>query len=110
MIGTWSQQEGTRHINVLEMRAVLLALKAWAPLLRGSTVAWYVDNRTVVAHLLKEGGTRAWDLCLLTKQVFALLDKWSINIRPVYLKGIENVGADALSHGSEVLEWCFAPQ
>ena len=90
------------HINVLEMRAVFLALKAWAPLLRGTTVAWYADNSGVVAHLLREGGT-------LTKQVFSLLDKWAINIRPAYLKGIANAGADALSQEKEVLEWCLAP-
>ena len=72
-------------------------------------VAWHADNKTVVAHLLKEGGTRAWDLCLLTKQVFKLLDRWAITLRPAYLKGIANSGADALSQGKEVKEWHLAP-
>ena len=109
MAGTWSPNQASQHISLLEMRAVHPALKALAPLLKGTIVAWFVDNRTVVAHLLKEGGTRAWDLCPITKQVIVQLDKWSINIRPAYLKGIANAGADALSRGKQVLEWCLAP-
>ena len=38
-----------------------------------------------------------------------MLDKRSITLRPAYLKGIANSGADALSRGKEVLEWCLAP-
>ena len=110
LAGTWDPAQSSLHINILEMTAVHLALKAWAPSLKGSTVAWYADNKTVVAHLLKEGGTRAWDLCLLTKQVFKLLDRWTITLRPAYLKGIANSGADALSRGKEVKEWHLAPQ
>ena len=86
----------------------LLALKAWAPLLKGTTVAWYADNKAVVAHLLKEGGTRAWDICLLTKRIFSILDRWAITLRPAYLKGIANSGVDALSRGKEVKEWTLA--
>ena len=74
-----------------------------------TTVALYAINRTVVAYLFKEGGARAWELCLLTKQVFRILDRWSITLRQAYLKGIANAGADSLSRGKEVLEWCFSP-
>lgn len=110
LAGIWSREEADQHINLLEMRAVLLALKEWAPLLRGKVIAWYADNKTVVAYLLKEGGTRSWSLCLLTKEVFRILDRWAITIRPAYLKGIANAGADALSRGRAVKEWCLDPR
>ena len=109
LAGTWGPNHASAHINILEMRAVLLALKEWAPQLSGSVVAWYADNRTVVAYLLKEGGTRSWDLCALTKEIFKILDRWAISLRPAYLKGIANAGADSLSRGKEVLEWCLSP-
>jgi len=110
LAGTWDPQEASLHINVLEMKAVLLALKEWAPLLRGHTVALLADNKTVVAYLTKEGGTRSGNLMTVTRQIFGLLDRWNVTLRPAYLKGIANTAADALSRGTEVKEWCLHPR
>ena len=101
--------EQAHHINVLEMKAVLYMLKTRPPLLRGTIVSWHSNNKTVLAYLLKEGGTRSWTLCLITKEVFHILDKWGISLRPAYLKGLANKGTDALSRSKEILEWCLAP-
>ena len=45
----WSQEESSLHINVLEMKAVVLALAAFLPQLSGQSVVLMSDNATVVA-------------------------------------------------------------
>jgi len=92
------------------MRAALLALKTWAPMMRGLTVAIHSDNRAMVAYLLKEGGTKSPSLCSLTKEIYTIIDRWGISLRPAYLKGVANIEADSLSRGREVREWCLLPR
>jgi hypothetical protein len=48
----------TKHINLLEMRAVLLALQHFKTLLVSKAVVPATDNTTVVAYLQNQGGTR----------------------------------------------------
>lgn len=55
LAGTWDSRESD-HINVLELRAVFIALQQWAPRFRGHTVAIHCDNRMAMSCILKEGG------------------------------------------------------
>ena len=56
--GLWSQLEKeTVHINVLEMRAVLLALQRFHLLLRGQNTALLMDNTAALAYIRNQGGT-----------------------------------------------------
>jgi len=108
--GHWSGPESQLHINCLEMKAATNALKRWGPDLRGQTIALHADNKSMVAYLMKEGGTKSSSLCHLTRDLFSVADRWSITIRPAYLRGVANVEADCLSRGKEVAEWCLLPQ
>ena len=54
--GTWSVPESHLHINFLELKAVLLALKQFQHLVQGKVVLVATDNTTVVAYINKEGG------------------------------------------------------
>ena len=54
--GTWSQQETSLHINVLEMKAVLLACQRLLYHFRHKCVLFLIDNQTVVSYLSKQGG------------------------------------------------------
>ena len=54
--GTWSLPESKLHINHLELKAVLLALKEFRTLVCNKTVLIATDNTTVVAYINKEGG------------------------------------------------------
>ena len=53
--GTWSPEEKTWHINVLEMKAVLLALQHFSPQFQGQSLGIMSDNSTVVAYLNNRG-------------------------------------------------------
>ena len=57
--GLWSNKEAQLHINVLELKAVLLALKGFQEHLQGQRVLICSDNSTVVSYLNKEGGTHS---------------------------------------------------
>ena len=63
--GVWSVPESHLHINFLELKAVLLALKRFQHLVQGKVVLVATDNTTVVAYINKEGGMRSGSLCAL---------------------------------------------
>jgi len=54
MYGSWSQLETSLHINVLEMRAVINALKSLNPP-RNAVILLKSDNSSVVAYANKQG-------------------------------------------------------
>jgi ribonuclease HI len=63
--GVWSLVQQQEHINLLEMRAVLLALQHFKTLLVSKAVVLATDNTTVVAYLQNQGGTRCHELPIL---------------------------------------------
>ena len=63
--GIWSVPEGHLHVNFLELKAVLLALKLFQHIVQGKVVLVTIDNATVVAYINKEGGMRSGSLCAL---------------------------------------------
>ena len=63
--GVWSESESRLHINFLELKAVLLALKSFEQQCKGQIVLIATDNTTVVSYINKEGGMRSGSLCAL---------------------------------------------
>ncbi|XP_021346948.1 uncharacterized protein LOC110446233 [Mizuhopecten yessoensis] len=105
--GVWSGEQLSEHINVLEMRAVLLALRGLRPSLQSKAICLATDNSTVVAYLRRQGGTRSPPLCALSTQVLLLCQEISLDLTVRHLPGRLNVLADTLSRSrSPVLtEW-----
>jgi hypothetical protein len=54
--GVWSLVQQQEHINLLEMRALLLALQHFKTFLVSKAVMLATDNTTVVAYLQNQGG------------------------------------------------------
>ena len=67
--GVWSHQESSLHINLLELKALFLALRAFKHLVTDHRVTAMCDNSTVVAYVKKQGGTVSDSLCSLTGQL-----------------------------------------
>ncbi|CAJ0940203.1 unnamed protein product [Ranitomeya imitator] len=57
--GRWSPRESELPINILEIRAVRLALLRFHHLLAGRPVRIQSDNATAVAYINQQGGTRS---------------------------------------------------
>ena len=63
--GLWSPQGKGIHINVLELKAVFLALRHFKDQCQDQTVLVATDNSTVVAYINKQGGTHSAEMCAL---------------------------------------------
>ena len=101
--GTWEVKHVQWHINLLELLAVELSLKTFKQALHGQTVLIHSDNTTVCAHINKQGGTHAPELCLQTWQLFIWCFQHDVTLRAIYIPGWSNVNADNLSRGREHL-------
>ena len=110
--GLWSNKEAQLHINVLELKAVLLALKGFQEHLKGQTVLICSDNSTVVAYLNKEGGTHSIEMCALIWRILAFTNSRRIQIRARHIPGSLNIIADSLSRRDKVIqtEWSLHQQ
>ena len=54
--GIWSQDQSQLHINVLELQAMWLGLKAFSQRVENAKVALMSDNTSAVAYLRNQGG------------------------------------------------------
>jgi len=111
MCGSWSVSETLLHINILEMRAVILALKELNPP-RNTNILVKTDNSTLVAFINNQGGTRSNQLLLETLDLYQILQDKNWVLRAVYLPGVKNVLADSLSRKFQAIpsEWSLHPQ
>ena len=110
--GVWTDEERLLHINLLELKAVFLALQSFQELVIGRRVAVMCDNATVVAYINKQGGTVSRSLCLLTSHLLRWAEVSEVHLEARYLPGQSNVLADALSRRDQVIatEWSLHPQ
>ena len=65
--GVWSVQESFLHINLLEMKALFLALQSFQEMVTGHHVTAMCDNSTVVAYINRQSGTVSDSPYLLTR-------------------------------------------
>ena len=57
--GIWSQDQSQLHINVLELQAIWLGLRAFSQRVENARVALMSDNTSAVAYLRNQGGTKS---------------------------------------------------
>ena len=110
--GVWSESESALHINLLELKAVLLALKRFERLCYNQVVLVCTDNTTVVSYINKEGGMRSGSLCALLWRLMLWCNQRQIVLRTRHIPGHLNVIADKLSRLNQVIqtEWSFLPE
>ena len=112
VLGVWSHQESSLHINLLEMKALFLALRSFKDLVTDHRVTVMCDNSTVVGYVNKQGGTVSDSLCLLTEQLLRWTESNRVQLEARYLPGQSNILADLLSRHNQVLgaDWSLHPQ
>ncbi|XP_045457329.1 uncharacterized protein LOC123667478 [Melitaea cinxia] len=110
LCGQWSLEEAAYHSNKREMLAIWCVLKDHAPVLRNSTLLVQSDNKTVIAYLRNEGGTKSDALMNLCRKIFRILDCAKIHIECHYIPGRYNSEADHLSRSLARPEWHLLPE
>ena len=110
--GLWSHQEKHLHINVLEMKAVFLALQHFKTDCYTNQVLIASDNTSVVAYINKQGGTKSAELCALIWRILAWCNKNQVTLRARHVPGSLNVIADGLSRRDQIqnTEWSLSPK
>ena len=110
--GVWSAQEKLLHINLLEMKALFLALQAFQEDVAGHHVTAMCDNSTVVEYINKQGGTVSRPLCLLTSRLLIWTESFDVHLEARFLPGESSVLADVLSRRGQIVgtEWSLHPQ
>ena len=100
--GHWNVEEVKCHINVLELRAATLALKA---LLQSQEpqhpplkhIHLRIDNTTAVVYINKRGGTRSPALTAQALELWAVALTAGVSLTAQHIPGIQNVVADTAS-------------
>ena len=100
--GLWSPQEKGLHINVLELKAVFLALRRFKDQCQDQTMLVATDNSTVVAYINKQGGTHSADMCALLWRMMTWGHHSHITLKARHIPGCLNVMADLLSRSNQV--------
>ena len=108
--GTWSLEQSTWHINLLEMQAVCLALHQLEAGLPPGHLLVLSDNSTVVAYLNHQGGTHSQPLSQMAEALWIWLHERNRSLEARHIKGTVNVLADLLSRPHSVVntEWTLA--
>ncbi|XP_073430315.1 sex comb on midleg-like protein 2 isoform X4 [Dendrobates tinctorius] len=109
--GRWSVQEIVLPINILEIRAIRLALQHFQCFLRHRPVRIQTDNATAVAYVNHQGGTRSQAAMREVGLVLRWAEKNRVVISAVHIPGVENWAADFLSRqGVAAGEWSLHPE
>ena len=110
--GVWSLTEKHLHINLLELKAVLLALQFFQTDCRNNQVLIASDNTSVVAYINKQAGTRSAELCALMWRILTWCHQNNVTLRARHVPSSLNVIADGLSRRNQIqpTEWSLSPQ
>ena len=105
--GIWSQDQSQLNINVLELQAIWLGLRAFSQRVENAKVALMSDNMSEVAYLRNQGGTKSLAMNDLATDICLWSEKRGMTLVPRYLPGYLNVLADHLSRRGQILktEW-----
>ncbi|XP_070591658.1 uncharacterized protein [Erythrolamprus reginae] len=111
LTGQWTMEElASVNINFLELRAVFLALLAFAPIVEGKHILILTDNVATRAHLNHQGGTRSQRLMEETMRLFNWAETHLASLTAEHIAGISNSTADWLSRATlDPSEWRLHP-
>ena len=104
--GRWEHLWDKEHINVLELRAIHLGLRALLPFIQGKHVLVRTDNRSAVYHVNHQGGTRSRRCLKIAQGLLFWAFPRLTSLRAVHVPGVLNQAADLLSRsGPPPGEW-----
>ena len=107
--GRWTPSELGDHINVLELRAILLGLQSFHRNSRNLDILVKSDNTTAVAYVNNMGGMTSSECSKVARTIWEFCEKRKLWILATYIPGVDNEEADFMSrHFSDDTEWELA--
>ena len=95
--GTWTSTESDLHINILELKAVILSLSTFINEISDNNIYIYSDNSTTVHYINKIGGTHSDYLCHLSIELWNMLVINKVKCTAFHVPGELNTLADFYS-------------
>ncbi|XP_073399837.1 uncharacterized protein [Dendrobates tinctorius] len=93
----WARGEKDLSSNEWELLAIERALERLLTHLRGHHVKVLSDNRTAVAYVNHQGGTRSRSLMEIAKRILTLAEHQFLSLSALHIRGADNLKADFLS-------------
>jgi hypothetical protein len=104
--GPWLKEDGSRHINELELMGALFALQTFTKDSANISVHLFLDNSTAVAYVNKCGGTRSGSLTAIAAKIVSWCESRSLTLTASHLPGILNSVADRESRSTlDASDW-----
>ena len=104
--GRWAQEEEGEHINVLELRAILLAIQSFFKDKDSLEVLIKSDNTTAVSYVNKMGGSRSNECESVASEIWKFCEKRDMWLTATHIPGDSNEEADFISrHFTDNTEW-----
>ena len=104
--GRWLEEEKTLHINVLELKAILLALLSFLPISQAKHVSVMTDNTTAISYINKRGGIHSEECNSVAFDIWNLCNHNNCFITATHIPGVHNVIADTASRKfADAMEW-----
>lgn len=105
MHGEWSYTDRLHHINYLELKAAFQALKVLCPRVSNEHIYLFLDNKTAIKYISKQGG-RKQHLNDLTREIWFWCKERGIWLSCFFIPGRLNTTADKLSRTKNLdTEW-----
>lgn len=103
--GRWTKEEKTLHINVLELKAILFALRALADKISNKHIKILSDSTTAVCYVTNFGGCKSIACNQVSKDIWLWCIEHNVWITCAHVAGKDNE-ADAPSRQfSDNTEW-----
>ena len=106
--GLWDNKEQEEHINILELKACELTIKAFCKNMTGKHIKVFMDNTNSVAYLKNYGG-RTDVLNDIARNIWLWCIEQNLVLTVAHVPGVENTCADALSRlKNDDTEWSLS--
>ena len=110
--GKWTQEEKEylQHINVMEIKAALLALQTFYRIHHPKSVLLKIDNTTTIAYICNKGGSKNQKMNEIAKELWTFATQRKVQISVEYIPSKQNWEADRESRTTDTAEWKLCPQ
>ena len=98
--GIWSQDQSQLHINVLELQAIWLGLRAFSQRVENARVALMSDNTSAVAYLRNQGATKSLNMKDLARHMSVVREEGNDTSSPLPSRSSECVSGPSVPEGS----------
>ena len=104
--GFWTEKEKREHINLLELKAIWLALLSFETEIKNCHILLRVDNTTAISYINKMGGIKYQKFNRIAAQIWHWAEKNNIWLHAEHIPSKQNLIADRLSRLKNVdTEW-----